>query len=569
MKGQTMTAKLIGFPHAGERWNYGGHVADLAAEQAEADAKRTARARARAVRLVPMGWTDGAGAAGPRRTDWGVLPPGLDDLGQRSGGDITGAKGSKAKRARAVGAGEDPDVQRAQEVAEWAGARALADRALELAPMGADVALMTAGQWAELMHVEQAIRDAQAERAALLADLTAERDEGQRVLTLAGGAGWGDGRRVVTLNSGGMAARAARYIKRLRGAEPSETSLQEAAATAAAAIWFEWCCYSALCGNDWTDCAEHHLATVGWRAAFRSLTRDAADGMTGRHAGQDSTHAANSVSTDSSPAQLQIERDSLEAWARDRQGRVFEHGDQPEARARRARRGVLAWFARILQVKAKGRTGEAERARFSVLARLIHGRDIATAARGAGFASGRAAVESFRSGRVWARLRAAVAAHKGASERMLLAARVRAVRAAMEAIKAQRAARAGAGRIDRAPILRASVRQRRPWRARASSLIQPGGAWSCAGWRGAARCIPWRGHGLRRLPGAGKRWPWRGRRGLLLRRRGGRGSNNLMRQPRGCAPAGCASQQSLHTGAWLRPCALFVVRKSARRALLL
>src|ERR1035437_9176564 len=40
--------------------------------------------------------------------------------------------------------------------------------------------------------------------------------------------------------------------------------------------------------------------------------------------------------------------------------------------------------------------------------RLVHGRDIATAGRGAGFASGRACLESFRSGKVWDRLGAAM-----------------------------------------------------------------------------------------------------------------------------------------------------------------
>jgi restriction endonuclease S subunit len=87
----------------------------------------------------------------------------------------------------------------------------------------------------------------------------------------------------------------------------------------------------------------------------------------------------------------------------------------------------------------------AERAQFSVLARLVHGREIACAARAAGFASGGSALESFRSGKVWVRLQAAVLRHVGTQERNLIAARAwaRAVKLAMAAIKSQRAARAG------------------------------------------------------------------------------------------------------------------------------
>jgi hypothetical protein len=285
-------------------------------------------------------------------------------------------------------------------------------------------------------------------RAAIVASIASDAEQGQRILDLAGGRGFGAGR-AVTMQSGGMAARAARYIHDKRGRVPSDTSLSDAAAAAAAAMWFQWQVYSALVGDDWNVTTARHLAAYGWRAAFKSFTNDAAEGRTGRDTGR--TVATGGQSLDLEAAQLDIERKSLEDWARDRQGRLFVPGDDGGAAvARRARRDVLRWLATVLDVRGKGRTGGAERARFSVLARLIHGRDIATAARGAGFASGRAALESFRSGKVWARLRACVRSHQGQRERNLLAARLRAVSVAMRAIRAQRAARAGAGYQARA-----------------------------------------------------------------------------------------------------------------------
>jgi hypothetical protein len=282
-----------------------------------------------------------------------------------------------------------------------------------------------------------------ASRSDILAGIASDAAQGGRLLDLAGGRGFGRGRFVV-LTGGGMASRAARYIFKARGRVPSDTSLQDAGATAAAAMWFQWQCYSALCGDTWNEHAARHCAAYGWRAAFNSYTRDGAQGMTGREAGRSTATGGNA--TDLDAAQLDIERKSLEAWARDRQGRVFDAGDADgAAQLRRARRGVLVWVSSVLDIRAKGRTGAAERARFSVLARLIHGRDIATAARAAGFANGKQAVDSFRAGKVWLRLRLAAKNHKGQRERKLLAARARAVRAAMAAIGEQRAARAGAG----------------------------------------------------------------------------------------------------------------------------
>jgi hypothetical protein len=147
--------------------------------------------------------------------------------------------------------------------------------------------------------------------------------------------------------------------------------------------------------------------------------------------------------------------ESLNQWARDRQGRVFDSGADDDATARAQRRAVLKWIASILDCKATGRTGAAERARFSTLARLVHGRDIVTAARGAGFASGRACLESFRAGKVWHRLGAAIGARVTQRDKRLLAARARAVKLAIAAIKLQRATARGARSIPQlSPVAR-------------------------------------------------------------------------------------------------------------------
>jgi hypothetical protein len=452
-----MTAKLIGFPFAGVASNYTGHIIQIQSEQAQDRARARGEYLAQfgaqvflpgagaTVKLDGMGWT---GAGAPRRTDWGLLPSDLDSMGTHTGGDITGATGNQVKRARATGAGEDPDVARARRAADWQSGKA-ASEALDArrAQLG-DCDGRT--ERAELASMQQDLAELRAARAAIVAQALAEQTEGQRILTLAGGAGFGNGRKLIGLSSGGMAARAARALKygagkwRGRGMSPSETSLQEAGADAARAMWFQWQCYSALVGDIWNDTTVHHLAGYGWRAAFQSLTRDQAQGLTGRKVGQDAQGAPVPIES----ASLEIERESLQAWARDRQGRVFDGGETTADCARRYRRSVIEWFASVLDTKARGRAGAAERARFSVLARLVHGRDIATAARGAGFASGRACLESFRSGKVWLRLRAAISARHSARDARLLAARARAVKLAMDAIKSQRAARAGAGKVD-------------------------------------------------------------------------------------------------------------------------
>jgi hypothetical protein len=406
--------------------------------------------------LTGTGWT-GADGVTPRRTDWGLIPPGLDSMREQIGGDITGKQGTGAgagKRARAVGNGIDRDAARAQAAVDWLEARA--ERA-ELDAAGSGAA-------------EEITAEIMSRRASIAASVAAKVEIPARILALCGGPGWGvDSRIVVRLGGGGMAARAARYVVSGngrggrhftgRGRAPSQTSLQDAAAAAAAACWFEWQCYSALCGDDWTPGAVRYLAGAAWRAAFRSLTQDASEGRTGRKAGCSTATGADSVSL--ADASLAVERASLQAWADDRQGRIFNPGESEEARTARARRDVIEWITGVLDVRAKGRTGAAERARASVLIRVIHGRDFATAARCAGFATGRAAVESFRSGKVWARLRAAVTRRVTERERALHAMRARAAGRAAVAIRMQRAASPGAGRADVQPATARTIIRRR------------------------------------------------------------------------------------------------------------
>ena len=415
------------------------------------------------VKLHGIGWTGGADVA-PRRTDWGLLPDGLADIVQRGGGDITGrglANGAcvlvgaspapcssdvplaqptlrpvAIRKARAVGVGDDDETKRVHALADWL--QATCEHA-ELEAQGSGMA-------------DEIAADLAAGRAEIAADLASEQDTGKRILALAGGPNWGDGIHVVRFNGAGMAARAARYIVNGgrgkfngRGARPSQTSLDDAGAAAAVAIYTAWGEWASLFGEspEQFDLARHFLCGRGWRAAFASLTRDASEGRTGRKAGQSEHDGGAAAPLDA--AQLEVEKKSLEAWARDGQGRMFNPGDDDSAKERRARRRVLSWVRGVLDIRAKGRTGAAERARFSVIARLLHGRDIATAARGAGFANGKQCLESFRTGKVWPRLRGAVAGHTGGYERKVMALRKRAARRAAAAIRAQRAVATGAG----------------------------------------------------------------------------------------------------------------------------
>jgi len=448
-----VNTKLIGYPSAAIPW----HIAS---------------------RLKLNGWSwsegTGAGTGAPSRSSWGILPPDVADIGATvNTGDITGASGTKRKRARAVGVGVDPDMARADKFDRWLSAADVVERAFDKARakggaiIGCKWVSIDAADFEELLNCQKdmdALRDS---RAGIVADVLAESEQGQRILTLAGGKQWGTGtgaRAVHMDDGGGMAAKAARSITRMRGSRPSDTSLEEAAAAAAAKMWFEWQCYSALCGDDWTREAIIHLARYGWRAAFHSLTRDGAQGLTGRMAAQTKQSGSVSVSLDHVDQDTQgrdvlpCDKQALADWARDRQSRIFDAGRDDVAIQRRQRRGVLGWIAGVLDLRARnGNTRNGERARFSVLVRLVHGRDIATAAKLAGFASGRAALESFRAGFVWQRLRAAIGARVTPTERKLRAMRLRAVRSAMAAMKLQRQARVGAGRAQVLPSVARAV----------------------------------------------------------------------------------------------------------------
>ena len=378
--------------------------------------------------------------------------------GAGGAGDITG-KHRKSKRARATGAGDCPDYARAQAQAGWQAGIELADKLQAARALVANDDTNTATARADLAALQADLAELCDKRAAIVQAVLAESSEGKRLLALAGGAGWGDGRRVVTLNSGGMAARAARYVKSKRGHEPSDTSLQEAAASAVSAMWLEWTVLQSVDCATWEPCTLRRLGAVGWRAAFHSFRHDAAQGRKGSRADE------LQVSGDCLPleqATLQVERESLNSWARDRQGRIFDSGAEDDATARAQRRRVLKWIASVLQTRQVGkgagaaRAAQSERQRFSVLARLVHGRDIATAARGAGFASGRACLESFRSGKVWDRLGAAIGARVTDRDKRLQAARARAVTLAMVAIFVQRATARGARAI---PQLAPSARR--------------------------------------------------------------------------------------------------------------
>jgi hypothetical protein len=408
-------------------------------------------------------WTAGAGAVEPMRISWGLLPPDIEEMGARSGGDITGAKGSQATRARAVGDGQDQTVARAQAIADYASSRKfkrftkdqvvqvdkdkLVARAIEIAPAGADVASITTEEWQELCAIEAEIKALESDTThkELLAAIAADHDIGHKILTLAGGRGFGRGY-YPTLEGSGVAASAARYLKRKRQCIPSDTSIHDAAGAAALAIWHGWSAHSAVC-ELWSESTQRYLARLGWRAAHNSLCHDAIEGKTGEKADR---RAGFSVPIEH--ALEHVDKASLDEWARDRQGRTFNAGGDVLT-MRAARREVLNWIARVLDLNAPRRVGIAERKRFSVLVRLIHGRDFASASRAAGFETGRGAVESFRTGKVWARLRRACSLVMSARERMLYELRKRFATEARLAINCQRAARAGAGASELLPAI--------------------------------------------------------------------------------------------------------------------
>lgn len=290
-------------------------------------------------------------------------------------------------------------------------------------------------------------------------------DPGVWVLDLCGGQGWGRGARV-QIHGQGMAARAARRMVQLRGAIPSDTSLEDAAAAAARDVWYEWACLVALLGGDddrglWVAHIRH-LASVAWRAAYRSLTADGAGGRTGRKAAQSSCEislaAASQAHTEGAASEIDLA--SLRAWAESGAGAACE--PEPSGRGdderRAARRSAVRWVARSLGVvvphgwlavgrlpeRVGGRGGESRLRQVRCLAWLVLGASWERAARAGGFASVESAVESFRSGKVWGTLRASAAGFIPPSIRALDVERRRAARLARRAMGLP-GARAGAG----------------------------------------------------------------------------------------------------------------------------
>jgi hypothetical protein len=329
-------------------------------------------------------------------------------------GDITGTgTGKGTARARAVGAGVDPDLARAVHEA------ALVERS---------------GWVAEL--------------------LAGEHELGRALMLLAGGREFLGGR-TVRLNGSGMAPRAARYLVnggagqfKGRGRTPSDTSLEDAAAAAAAELALQVRVWEYALGIPGAlpaarvredVCIRSHLAGCAWRAAFRSLTDDAA-AESGPTAGRQAAEQPGGVSLALTAGQIASQRASLEAWARGERNLVESH----EAETVRA---LSSWVWRSLvppPVAGAGANGERERAgarqRARFLIRLIHGATWADAARLAGYRSGLVAATALRLRHTWRTLgRAALLESDGHPVAVQLArAWQRAARAEVEARRAAR-----------------------------------------------------------------------------------------------------------------------------------
>ena len=235
-------------------------------------------------------------------------------------------------------------------------------------------------------------------------------DIGRAILTLSGGASFGLGKPDVdqmadwrTFNSSGMAGRAARGIWFYRGIVSSDTSVLDAAAASALAIWQAYT--SGVRGDQ--------LAGVGRRAAFVSLTRDCCGGRTGGKAGSD----PDSVTSYTLPLNGEgaaMAALALEQWANTCQinETSARYGEAADADAdagavRRSRSDVESVLARVkaaIWSDARGRKGFADRARFKFIAAVINGAEYAQAAKLANYANPKSALESLRSGKVWQRL---------------------------------------------------------------------------------------------------------------------------------------------------------------------
>lgn len=356
--------------------------------------------------------------------------------------DITGGGGGavgKGKRARAVGVGVDAETKRAAAAAAWLAADDIDD----------DTRAAVAAVRAEIAG-------------GIVEDQAVERS----ILALCGGQAWAFGRGFPSLNSGGMASRAARYVWCKRGVEPSSESIVEAAAAAAGAVWEHWTGLEALLGVPSFSYQVGGLAAVGWRAAFRSLTASAR-AVNGRHA-----EAVACVPLDGAAAA--VDRESVARWAR-----VGDDGERPgraDAARRFARRCAVDWLAGVLGAARGGRGGQAARAQVTLLAWIVCGADWARAAAAARFASPLAAVESFRAGKVWHRLEAAAVGRQTERERALVRALRVAGLAAGAAVKVQRERASGAGARGVAGYVPTAKRRAVGWRRSNASGERHAGA---------------------------------------------------------------------------------------------
>lgn len=290
-------------------------------------------------------------------------------------------------------------------------------------------------------------------RSQWIADLLrGEAQLGNAMMLLAGGRGFLAGAGV-RLNDNGMAARAARYIKSRRGVTPSDTSLEDAAAAATAALVPQVAVWEYVL--DLADlpaarvredaCCRHHLAGVAWRAAFHSLTDDLDGDVISIH-----THrkgAGAGVQLFNVPLALDAGQCAAAAAALQAHftggGGARAIGDTTENETRRA---LGSWVWRNLVTAQPGggangaRTRADQRRRARFLIRLIHGATWADAARLVGYVDGGAASKALAQAQTWAALGAAQASDAGAHP-IAVQLRRNWARAARAEVRARRAAR--------------------------------------------------------------------------------------------------------------------------------
>ncbi len=251
---------------------------------------------------------------------------------------------------------------------------------------------------------------------------------GEWIMSLCGGRGWRGG--PVALAASGATGRAARSIWARRGAIPSDSSMEAAAADAVAAVW--------MAARRWDKVPLSALVPGGrlyrwafriaWRASFNSLATAKKQGGKVRNGAQ-----AELIPLDS--AALSTERASLAAWAA---GCQLSEGEAARMRADAAqaarRRMALARFLRWVRMElASGRE-------YAALVYLASGADYPTAAKRAGFPSVEALTKAFQRAKVWARLQAGAVHHQTAAELELIQAARVAGMAAGATVKRTRAA---------------------------------------------------------------------------------------------------------------------------------